>query len=99
MSYTELGGRSWNAFRVRVCLQDQALLVRLVGLAREESRAGGVLEHLPDTLAGPSRALEILVGANLLSNLLTLNVPRVLAISPHRGHGSRHLATSRFTSA
>lgn len=46
--------------------------MRLVRLARKESCPGSVLEHLADTLAGPSRALEVLVGTNLLSDFLTL---------------------------
>lgn len=42
------------------------------GLARKESRSGSVLKYLMDTFASPGRALEVLVGANLLSDLLTL---------------------------
>lgn len=54
-------------------LQDQALLVAaLAAAAREESGARGVLENLTDTLVGPGRALEVLVGTNLLADLLTL---------------------------
>lgn len=48
------------------------LLAAAATLARQESSAGGVLEHLADTLIGLGRALEVLVGANLLADLLTL---------------------------
>lgn len=55
-------------------LQDKALvlLAAAATLARQESSTGGVLEHLADTLVGLGRALEVLVGANLLADLLTL---------------------------
>lgn len=53
-------------------LQDQALLVLLTASAGQESSARGVLEHFADTLVGPGRALEVLVGTDLLTDLLTL---------------------------
>jgi hypothetical protein len=56
-----------------VRLENQALLVALASAAsREESSASSVLEHLTNALVGLGRALEVLVGANLLTNLLTL---------------------------
>jgi hypothetical protein len=44
----------------------------LAAAAGQESSAGCVLKHLADTLVGLGRALEVLVGANLLADLLTL---------------------------
>jgi hypothetical protein len=56
-----------------ITLQDHALLVAaLSAAAREESSAGSVLKHLANTLVGLGRALEVLVGADLLTDLLTL---------------------------
>jgi hypothetical protein len=42
-----------------------------VGLGQEGS-AGGSLEDLANTLVGSRRALEVLVGTDLLANFLTL---------------------------
>lgn len=53
-------------------LKDQALLVALGALARQEGRARSMLKHLADALVGPGRALEVLVGADLLADFLTL---------------------------
>lgn len=53
-------------------LENQALGVLLCAGAREESSTGSMLENLPDTLVRLSRALEILVGTNLLADVLTL---------------------------
>lgn len=57
-------------------LQDHALcllpVLSAATGARHESGACGVLEHLTDTLVGLGGALEVLVGADLLANLLTL---------------------------
>lgn len=53
-------------------LEDQALGVLLRARAREQGSTSGVLENLPDTLIGLGRTLEVLVGANLLANVLTL---------------------------
>jgi hypothetical protein len=55
-------------------LQHQALLLAGLGarLARQQSSAGGVLKHLTNTLVGLGGALQVLVGANLLANLLAL---------------------------
>ena len=39
---------------------------------RQQGSPSSVLEDLPDTLVGLGRALEVLVGTNLLANLLTL---------------------------
>jgi hypothetical protein len=59
---------------VRVHLQDQALLLALAapGTARHESSPGGVLKDLADTLVGLGGALEVLVGLDLLTDLLAL---------------------------
>jgi hypothetical protein len=53
-------------------LEDQALGVLLWASARQKGGTGGVLKHLPNTLVGLGRALEILVGADLLADVLTL---------------------------
>jgi hypothetical protein len=53
-----------------VALQDNALLLLL--LLGQESGACGVFENLTDTLICLCGTLKILVGANLLANLLTL---------------------------
>jgi hypothetical protein len=56
-------------------LQKQALALLaglLAGAGLEQSRAGGRLEDLADTLIGTGRALEVLVGTDLLADLLTL---------------------------
>lgn len=53
-----------------VALQDNALLLLL--LLGQESRTRGVLKDLSDALVCLCRTLEILVGPNLLANLLTL---------------------------
>jgi hypothetical protein len=52
--------------------QALALLDLLAGAGLEQSRAGGGLEDLADTLIGTGRALEVLVGTDLLADLLTL---------------------------
>ena len=57
----------------KTSLQDGALLLALVSLGQEGS-PGGSLEDLTDTLVGSCRALEVLVGTDLLANLLTLVV-------------------------
>lgn len=58
----------------RGSLQDRALalLARLALADLEEGSAGSGLEDLTDTLVGAGRALEVLVGTNLLADLLTL---------------------------
>lgn len=53
-------------------LQDQALVLLAAAFPLQQSSASGVLKHLPDTLVGLGRALEVLVGTNLLANFLTL---------------------------
>ena len=53
-------------------LQNAALLVLGAATARKQSSAGGVLENLVDAFVGLGRALEVLVGTNLLANLLSL---------------------------
>ena len=47
------------------------MLLGAAGLG-EECGAGSVLKHLADTLVGLGRALEVLVGTDLLADLLTL---------------------------
>lgn len=54
-------------------LQNQALLAGLFGLVGlQQGRAGGGLEDLAHTLVGAGRALKVLVGTDLLADLLTL---------------------------
>lgn len=55
-------------------LQNQALLAALSTLSGQESGAGCGFEDFTDTLVGLCGAFEILVGTNLLSDLLTLNL-------------------------
>lgn len=59
---------------MRYSLQNRALalLAAPLAAARKQSGAGGVLKHLADTLVGLGRALEVLVGTNLLADVLTL---------------------------
>lgn len=52
-------------------LQDSALALLLACLGQKGS-AGGSLEDFTDTLVGPGRAFEVLVGADLLADFLTL---------------------------
>ncbi len=55
-------------------LQHEALLVAaLAAAAREQGRAGSMLKHLADALVGLGRALEVLVGTDLLANFLALD--------------------------
>jgi hypothetical protein len=53
-------------------LQDQALCTALLLLSGEESGPGGVFEYFSDTLVGLGRALEVLLGTNLLAHILGL---------------------------
>lgn len=57
---------------VRDPLQDQALVLLAAAFPLQQGGAGGVLKHLPDALVGLGRALEVLVCADLLADLLTL---------------------------
>ena len=57
---------------VSICLQDEALVLLATALLRKERGAGGVLEYLTDTLVSLCRTLEVLVGADLLADLLSL---------------------------
>lgn len=57
---------------VRDPLQDQALVLLAAAFPLQQRGASGVLKHLPDALVGLGRALEVLVCANLLADLLTL---------------------------
>lgn len=54
-----------------VNLDDQALLA-LAALTGQESSTSGRLKDLTHTVVGLGRAFEILVGADLLANFLTL---------------------------
>jgi hypothetical protein len=57
---------------VSICLQDEALVSLLASLLGEKSGAGSVLKDLANTLVGLCGTLEILVGTNLLPDLLSL---------------------------
>jgi hypothetical protein len=58
-----------------VRLQNKAVRALLLSLAPgEESGTGRILEYLSNTLAGSSRALEVMLGADLLSNCHTLHM-------------------------
>jgi hypothetical protein len=59
--------------RSRQRLQDQALL-RLLLFPGEQSSSCGVLENLSDTLVRLCGAFEVLLGANLLADILGLAV-------------------------
>lgn len=52
-------------------LQDCALGLLLL-FPGEQGSSCGVLEYLPDTLVGLRRALEVLLGTNLLADILGL---------------------------
>jgi hypothetical protein len=52
------------------CLQDQALLAAATPLlSRGEGSTGSVLKDLTDTLVGLGRALDVLLGTNLILDL------------------------------
>lgn len=55
-------------------LQDQALVLLVAPIPLQQGGTRGVLKHLPDALVGLGRALEVLVGTDLLADLLTLVV-------------------------
>ena len=57
---------------VSICLQDEALVALLASLLGEKSGTGCVLKDLANTLVGLCGTLEILVGTNLLPDLLSL---------------------------
>lgn len=58
----------------KTCLQDKALLVAaLAAGAGHEGGTSSVLKNLTNTVAGSGRALQVLVGSDLLSNSLSLN--------------------------
>lgn len=62
-----------DGYKDETRLQNKALLVAaLAGGARHESSASGVLKDLADTAASSSRALQVLVCADLLSNSLSV---------------------------
>jgi hypothetical protein len=54
-------------------LQDQALGLLLL-FPGEQGSSCGVFEYLPDALVRLCRALEVLLGANLLADILGLGV-------------------------
>lgn len=57
----------------KTCLQDKALLVAaLAAGAGHEGGTSGVLKDLTNTVAGSGRALQVLVGSDLLSNSLSV---------------------------
>lgn len=57
---------------VSICLQDEALVLALASLLGEKSSTGCVLKDLANTLVGLCGTLKILVGTNLLPDLLSL---------------------------
>ena len=59
-------------WKVSICLQDEALVLLATALLRQKRGAGSVLKHLADTLVGLCRTLKVLVGTDLLADLLTL---------------------------
>lgn len=60
---------------VTVRSQNEAARLLLATLAPgEESSTSRILEHLPNTLAGSSRALEVLLSTDLLGHSHTLRV-------------------------
>jgi hypothetical protein len=85
-------------------LEDHALLGLLAPratAARHESGTGGVLEDLTDALVRLGGALKVLVGANLLANLLTLLTRQQIAYMQHtiffnRLKSIRHKERSRL---
>lgn len=62
----------------RGILQNEALVLLAAGLLGEKGGASCVLEDLADSLVGLCGTLEVLVGADLLANLLTLFIVLVL---------------------
>lgn len=62
---TELGSVDFGS------LQDHATAL-LLALPGEQGGARGVLKHLSHTLVGLGRALEVLLCANLLADILSL---------------------------
>lgn len=56
----------------RGILQNEALVLLAAGLLGEKGGASCVLEDLAHSLVGLCGTLEVLVGADLLANLLTL---------------------------
>lgn len=63
---------SWSVQSCPLQNRALALLASSLAAAREKGSASGVLEHLADTLVGLGRALKVLVGTDLLANVLTL---------------------------
>lgn len=57
---------------VRGILQNEALVLLAAGLLGEKGGASRVLENLADSLVGLCGTLEVLVGTDLLANLLAL---------------------------
>lgn len=57
---------------VQAPLQDQALVLLVAPIPLQQGSTGGMLKHLSDALVGLGRALEVLVGTDLLADLLTL---------------------------
>ena len=55
-------------------------MVLLARLALQESRAGGILEHLAHTLAGLSRALEVLFRTDPLGDLCSLEKKKKIGV-------------------
>ena len=62
----------------RGILQNEALVLLAAGLLGEKGGASCMLEDLADSLVGLCGTLEVLVGADLLADLLTLFIVLVL---------------------
>jgi hypothetical protein len=77
-----------------VSLENQATLARLAASLAlsglQESSTSGSLEDFADTLVGAGRALEVLVGANLLADFLTLQF-YINFLYIHHGDGKAYL--------
>lgn len=64
------------------CLQNNTLLLLLLLLLGNQRSSGGGLEHLSDTLAGSGGTLQVVLGADLVGNVLTLcRSDRLLLVS------------------
>lgn len=73
-------------------LQDSALALLLACLGQKGS-AGSSFENLTDTFIGPGRAFEVLVGADLLADFLTLDDKERTYQWPAPKVGESHLST------
>lgn len=58
--------------RIRLVLQDNAMVFLVSSRSAEESSPSSILEHLADTFAGFSGAFQIVLRTDLLGNCHTL---------------------------